>query len=271
MSGNNELDEELKRALVALVEAGSVPPTEAWELLVEWEGAEATRALINMMESEGEAAIHAVRILAERGDVEAVEPMIGMLINGGLDKLMRDEITFACHKFGERAAELILAAWDEACQRGGEELMLTLLEAALETGATGRQMNEALARQVEYDPAVVRRMLAEYEATDEVVELLEERAAAIAGLDDAERPEGDAIQAIWNTIEQLDGEIPDALRRQVQPATEPAPSVGEALIKGELSGVSSAGGEGLTGDGQVGRNDPCPCGSGRKCKQCCMQ
>lgn len=226
----DKLPGKLGTALETLRMAGSVPPEASWDYLVEWEGEEATDALLEVVEEGGQQAIHAVRILGERGDVEAVEPLIDLLVDGEVDKLMRDEITFAFHKFGASAAGPLLDAHDRARESGDADRMLTLLEAAFETGAAGTEMSEALAAQVESDPAVVRRMLPDYERTDEVVELLEERAAEIPELDPSEQPDGEVIQAVWNTIEQLGGDIPDALRRQMQPSP-PEDSEAESYIK----------------------------------------
>ena len=235
MSEADDLPGALGTAIESLEAAGSVPPTAAWEYLVDWEGEEATEALLDVMHGGGQAAIHAVRILAERGDPESIAPMIELLVEGDVEKLMRDEITFAFHSFGETALEPILEAHEEAHAAGDPAAGLTLLEAAFETGGHTRRMSEALARQVAHDPAIVRRMLPEYEATDEVIALLEERAAEIPDLEGDQRPEGEAIQAIWNTIEQLGGEIPEALRREMQPTPDDAPkNEAEAYITGDL-------------------------------------
>lgn len=278
MSTDSEMPDELQEAVEGLNEAGSMPPEGPWETLVGWEGWEATRALVGVMRSGGQAAIHAVRILAERGDVASIDPMVEVLVDGEPEKLLRDEIAFACHQFGESALEPLLEAHEKAHESGDEETMLTVLESAFETGGASERMSRAFARQVEADPAVVRRMLPEYEATDEVVEMLEKRAAAIPGIDDSERPDGEVIQAIWNTIEQLGGEIPDELRAEMRPTPEPESpsSKAEAFVRGDLGGAGPAGGEGAGSSGPVvyediGRNDPCPCGSGRKYKQCCMR
>ena len=213
----DELPEPLQPAFESLSLAGAEPPPAAWDYLVDWEGDEATRGLLDLMKEGGQPAIHAVRILAERGDTEAVGPMIELLLDGDVDKLMRDEITFAFHKYGEAAVDALLDAYDEAREREEADAMLALLEAVFETGVSNRRVSEALAKQVEYDPAVVRRMLPEYERTDEVIELLEERAAEIPELEGSDAPEGDVIQAVWNTIEQLGGEVPAELRRQMRP------------------------------------------------------
>ena len=233
-SSDEEKPGELEAALEALAEAGSVPPTEPWETLVEWEGEEATRKLVKRMRKAGEPGIHAVRILAERGDAEAVVAMAEMLVAGDIGKLMCDELTFACHKIGAPALDPLLEAFDRARESGDADAMLRLLEAAFQTGVDNRRMSRALATQVEYDPAVVRRMLPDYGSTDEVVDLLEERAAAIPDLADGERPGGEAIQAIWNTIEQLGGEIPEELRREMRPTAEEPDTPAESYIKGEL-------------------------------------
>lgn len=291
--------DELEQAIEALEQAGSVPPSEAWETLVDWEGNGVTRALIDVMRDGGDPAIHAVRILAEREDAAGLDPMIEMLVHGDVEKLLRDEITFACRAFGEAALDPLLEAYDNARDFDHREAMSTLLEAAWETGAETRRLSEVLATHVAYEPAKVRRMLTEYDSTDEVTAILEERAAAIPEMPDDARPDGDTIQAIWNTIEQLGGSVPESLRREIGPSTESLEGIttgAEAYIKGAAGDPPSEDDEAAsnllpelerladhsesdTGDHttngtprnetDVGRNDPCPCGSGRKYKQCC--
>ncbi len=286
--------DELQQALEALRAAGSVPPSQAWETLADWEGNGVTRALVDVMRDGGQAAIHAVRILAEREDTESIEPMVDTLVHGDVEKLLRDEITFAFRTFGELALPSLAKAYDRAREFDHRRAMSTLLEAAWETGVSTHRMSEMLATHVAYEPAMVRRMLTEYDSADEVISLLEARAAAIPELDDDDRPGGDTIQALWNTIEQLGGDVPDALRREISPSPESLEGVAtgaEAYIKGAADGESSNDesdtlppelervanqsesspdeADDAPPDADVGRNEPCPCGSGRKYKQCC--
>lgn len=54
------------------------------------------------------------------------------------------------------------------------------------------------------------------------------------------------------------------VRQQVQPAASPPASLTDGL-----GGVPTDGGVTIAGVAKVGRNEPCPCGSGRKAKRCC--
>ncbi len=225
MNHDTTRPDELRDALDALTSAGSVPPSQAWETLVDWEGNGVTRALLEVVYDGGDPAIHAVRILAERGDTESIGPMIEMLIHRDVEKLLRDEITFAFRAFADTALEPLLEAYDNARDFEHREAMSILVEAAWETGANSRRFSEVLATHVTYEPATVRRMLVEYESTDEVVAILERRAEAIPEMPDDERPDGEAIRAIWNTIERFGGSVPGALRREVGPAPRDSQAV----------------------------------------------
>jgi preprotein translocase subunit SecA len=57
---------------------------------------------------------------------------------------------------------------------------------------------------------------------------------------------------------------------RVQPAPAPAPAgAPQPAAAGAQRGRRGRAEEGGTRDGKVGRNDPCPCGSGKKYKKCC--
>jgi preprotein translocase subunit SecA len=69
---------------------------------------------------------------------------------------------------------------------------------------------------------------------------------------------------------------PQATARRVdggKPATSPAASAlgGAAGARGSSvpPGSAATSGAAAIADGKVGRNDPCPCGSGKKHKKCC--
>ena len=70
-------------------------------------------------------------------------------------------------------------------------------------------------------------------------------------------------QRFFNHCRPFVAELLALQRRQAQEGSMRAPAVGERHISGVGDGVAQA-------NVKTGRNDPCPCGSGRKYKKCCL-
>lgn len=238
MSDGEQDIEELKAAIKALNASGSVPPSGAWELLVEWEGPAGTRALVALLNRGGQPAVHAIRMLGERGDPDGMGPLIEQLLGFDIDdrveKLLHDEIILACQDLGATAFGPLMEAREAAAERGDWEATLRLVKAAFRTDVVDPRMSEALATQVEHHPAQARWLASEYEATAEVADRLEERAAAIAELPEGRRPDEQVVHAIVTIIEEAGGTVPEALAVQLRPSEPKKTTVAEAFITGQL-------------------------------------
>ncbi|WP_298038449.1 UPF0149 family protein [uncultured Desulfuromonas sp.] len=81
----------------------------------------------------------------------------------------------------------------------------------------------------------------------------------------------DQIPEIFDDMaEQSEGEILASLIKQLPVAVETLQAYGEELEQERQAGLAEGGGpKPVVRDEKIGRNDPCPCGSGKKYKKCC--
>lgn len=269
--------DDLEEAIESLVEREELDPTVE-RALVEWEGDAVVAALIDVAVDEelavesapggGQAPARAVDLLATRGDLEAVEPLARRLAETGPGTVLHDRIVRAMPTFGGQALDSLLDIFDVRLEAGDIEAARSLLDAAVETGGTSRRLNEALARHAVHEPDFVDVLLEVYERRDEVIELLEDRLGALAAdTPDDDRPEPARIVGLCELVDAYEGQVPERLYSEAA----------EAMRRAEGTSRRSPGGRSHTPDPyvddspDVGRNDPCPCGSGRKYKKCCMR
>jgi preprotein translocase subunit SecA len=87
---------------------------------------------------------------------------------------------------------------------------------------------------------------------------------------------GDHVTDLVFRVEQLDESFVGSMWVDSQATHDSPPSTGEGLISSDqqqaIQGSENAKIEPIRNRAEaVGRNDPCPCGSGKKYKQCCMR
>jgi hypothetical protein len=93
---------------------------------------------------------------------------------------------------------------------------------------------------------------------------------------------GDAVKSKWGWAKIRTGRIRKNFREdqddfdpgwdeEVEPIQPPAYQVPKPPLLNLFEGGPETPGPSKSGRKQVGRNDPCPCGSGKKFKKCCLK
>ncbi|MFP4601252.1 MAG: SEC-C metal-binding domain-containing protein [Persicimonas sp.] len=265
--GQRQLPDELREELVA---AGA-PMTQALIAILEDEE-------LGMADAPGEGwiAIWAARLLAERGDEQAVEPMVELLSDCHWDTWLHGALVSAIPTFGEVALEPTLRAL-EAAEQSGED-------PEDEQGFRGA-LREVLARLGVHDDRIYDRLVAFLrEDTELGASYLaiygDERALEplSQALDEAPVDESTGLGANHHLVELseaiygLGGDLTDSQEsklRRAEAIDEETRRRSHPLF-GALKGPGPATyKKGPMED--VGRNDPCPCGSGKKYKKCCLR
>jgi preprotein translocase subunit SecA len=82
-----------------------------------------------------------------------------------------------------------------------------------------------------------------------------------------EREEAERRERLMRALQAQHAEVTTALALGAPPAAGAA-AAGSADVAGAGAGAEAPGAPFVRADRKVGRNEPCPCGSGRKYKQC---
>jgi hypothetical protein len=239
------LAEDLRARILALGNA-AVPPLLA--LLAE------DAAAAEDGPGEGWPPIHAVDLLADLRAEEAIVPMLVALRGGDFDDILSSRVAVRLPSFGAAALEPTLA---ELSNTGDSERAVTLCAILANIGVKDERVWGALSKCFDEEPHLSAGFLATY-GDDRALPLIEREIIAfdenargsLARLD---------LDLLVEAYEELAGDLPDDLFDHVEylwelqsesddPTPAPAP-------------VAST---------KVGRNDPCPCGSGKKYKRCCL-
>jgi hypothetical protein len=229
---------------------------------------------------EGWVPIHAAELLGELGAPEAVEPMLRALDDTEPGYYLYDTLVRALPRLGAAVVEPALAAYRTA----DPEFRSHLCSVLAKLGVKDERIYAALVEEYPRDPVLGAIHFAEYgdpralpllsKTVDEYVEdtsdnllanqLLVEVVEAIKELGGTLTPEQ---QEKVDSIFQHD----DARRRRLLSALD------YAMGRMDLATSPVRGARALTAEprparavGKVGRNDPCPCGSGKKYKKCCL-
>ncbi len=265
--GQRQLPDELREELVA----ADAPMTQALIAILE------DREL-GMADAPGEGwiAIWAARLLAERGDEEAVEPMVELLSECHWDTWLHGALVSALRKFSEAAFEPTLRALEQAEQSGEDP--------EDEQGFRGA-LREVLARLGVHDDRIYDRLVAFLRedlelGASHLAEYGDERALEplSQALDEASVDESGGFGANHHLIElseavrTLGGELTDAQQSKLRRAD----AIHEETRRRSQTSFSSRSGQGPRTYKKkpledIGRNDPCPCGSGKKYKKCCLR
>jgi hypothetical protein len=239
------LAEDLRARILALGNA-AVPPLLA---LLADDAAAAEDA-----PGEGWPPIHAVDLLVDLRAEEAIVPMIVALCGGDFDDILSSRIAVRLPTFGAAALEPTLA---ELSNVRDNDQAVTLCAILARLGVKDERVWVALAKCFDAEPHLSAGFLATY-GDERALPLIEREIFAfdenargsLARLD---------LDLLVEAYEELAGDLPDDLFDHVEylwelqsepdePTPAPAP-------------VAST---------KVGRNDPCPCGSGKKYKRCCL-
>ena len=204
--------------------------------------------------SGGWPAIHAARLLGELKAEEAIEPFLRLLREGEVDEdswLINDaEINLP--KLGPAILEPVLAAFDEAVYA---EDLGPLAYALANCGAKDDRIYEALVEFFHENEFLGALRFADY-GDDRALPLI--RRAIETFVPDPGSPLGarDLVDYV-DSYERLAGTLPSELVAHVEKLRSDWAERRAALV-------------GPARSTKVGRNDPCPCKSGKKYKRCCL-
>jgi hypothetical protein len=275
-----------------LIEAGTRLPPRLRERILAF-GPEVVPPLIALAEDEklanedapgeGFAPVHAVELLGELGAAEAAGPMLRVLAEDDAGTYLHDQALGSLPKLGAAVVEPALAAHAAASDplvrvsyRGVlaklgvrderiYELLVEALQRDLMDGITAMHL-------ADYgDPralAVLSRALDLYEFSDRENMLANhaiiELEAAIRRLGgELTSQQQEKVQRIWEQDRPQRERflsLLDAALGRMDLETSPVP--GARTLRSEVQPPRAV--------GKVGRNAPCPCGSGLKYKKCCL-
>ena len=187
--------------------------------------------------------------------VEAVPWMLRKLASSGHD-IIYDRIAEALPELGAHVLEPALSVLAEVAK--DQEARHSICEVLGKLRVKDDRILAALLRVYEDDPEYEAMLLADYGDAQILPRLQQDIEALIPDFDN--RASRDSLPLSDHFVDHLGGELPPELQTRVdgwvaqwEARREPPPK----LV------VASSG-------PKVGRNDPCPCGSGKKYKKCCL-
>jgi HEAT repeat protein len=231
---------------------------------------------------EGWAPIHAADLLGELRATEAIEPMVRYLADDDWESILYNQVMEALPKVGAPALEPVLAAYDAAADR-----FLRMRFAGVLAGLRVRddRIYELLTSELEHDPEPGAMHLADY-GDPRAIPLLSAALDAFEPVvDDENLMANHVVVEFEDAIKRLGGQLTPEQQAKVkrifamdQPKRDRLTALLEhAVGQADLETSAVPGARALlTGvrparaARKVGRNDPCPCGSGKKYKKCCL-
>jgi hypothetical protein len=274
-----------------LIDAGEEAPARLRERILSF-GPAVVAPLIALLEDddlgmetspgEGWAPIHAADLLGELHATEAIEPMVRRLAEDDWESILHSKVVEAVPKLGPPALEPVISAHAAAAD---PLLRMTFAGILARLGVHDERIYQLLVDELERDMEPGAMHLADYgdpralpllsaaldryEPVDDDNSLMAnhvviELEAAIKRLGGELTPEQQAkVQRIFAMDQPKRDRLAALLQRGVgQADLETSPIPGARAL---LSGVRPA-----RAARKVGRNDPCPCGSGKKYKKCCL-
>lgn len=200
--------------------------------------------------ADGWPPIHAVDLLADLGAVEAIEPMLDVLEQTEDDDIVHDRILLRLPSFGASLLEPALSRLDDADEVFRSELLSVLAESRVRD-----ERVFALIRSLfDEDAAFAAIEAAEY-GDPRALPLIEEHLRALRPADGSQKLRMEMVELV-EAHRALGGSFDDALQAHVDVLRKAA-----FLDSAPRAPARSV---------KVGRNDPCPCGSGKKYKKCCI-
>lgn len=265
--GQREVPDELREQIVA----ADAPMTQALLAILadrelSWEDAP----------GEGWIVILAPRLLAARGDEAAIEPMIELLSECHWETWLYGELISALQIFGKAAFGPTLRAL-EAAEASGEDpedeqgFRGGLLEVLINVGVHDDRVYERLLTELHEDIELGASHLGTYgdeRALEPLSRVFDGETVDESGGLGANQH----VLELSDAIRRLGGSLSDAQRAKVRRADRmreesrgrPQPVFG-------APGVQESGSYTKSPREDIGRNAPCPCGSGKKYKRCCLR
>ena len=203
---------------------------------------------------DGWPPIHAVDLLADLKATEAVEPMVRAALAGDWDEILPDRATLRLPELGPAVLEPALRALVQDISESGRD---RLCDVIAKLGVRDERVFRHLCEMFERNPDIGAGFLADY-GDERAVPLL---AAAIRDFEPRWGSEFGMMGLIdlVEAYQELSGSLPAELTEHVRELRErwKAATAVEAAAEPAPTPV------------KTGRNDPCPCGSGKKHKKCC--
>jgi len=228
-------------------------------------GAEAVPALLEILDdedlgasesaAEGWPPIHAVSLLAEIGAPEAIGPMLEALASASWEEILHSQLVVRLPVFGPAVVEPALAILASEEASSARHSLCCVLS---KVGVRDERIFGALCALFDEDEALGAMCLSDY-GDERALPILEGAIEDFAP--DFDDPESILkLQNLVSAYEMLGRHLPDDLRAHVERIRQDWAARSEARSAPAASGASK----------KTGRNDPCPCGSGKKFKKCCL-
>lgn len=239
-----KLDPELRAEVLAL---GSSAVPELIRLLND--------EALQMEDSPGAGwpPIHAVGLLADLKATEAIGPMLRLLCETDWDAIIHDRIIVRMHELGPEVVEPALAILDKGVS---EEVHHAICCVLAKVGVRDPRIYAHLCTLFDEEVTFGATCLADYGDSaalpilEDALEDFEpelESAYGLSGL-------GDLIES----FERLGGVVTQELGEHLAKLEEDFTTYRRSLVTPAKAAK------------KPGRNDPCPCGSGKKYKRCCL-
>lgn len=250
------------QAVSALLTCGPTPPDEILHA-VRVEGSAAVPSLIELLKEhtrepgrqrEEYAAKHAAELLGELRATEAIAPMIALLAATTWESEAHEATSAALTELGDEALEPLLAAYEQTKKRSTRDTFAAVLS---DLGVEDERIFTILQNDFEHHPALGAANLSNY--GDERALPILERAIQNYDLDDAKMDGVFVLNELVETYQDLAETLPPAVQSRVD-ALRGEWQRREEALRAARTPVTVV---------KVGRNDPCPCGSGKKSKKCC--
>lgn len=203
----------------------------------------------------GFAPVHALEMLGELKAVAAIEPMLRLLADTTPDDIVHDLVVRRLPDLGEAALEPVLArlALLTGEEAEDDDARAPLYAILARLGVKDDRVFAALVTLEAKDPGLAAMYFADYgdaRALPRLRRLILEQTPDYA----SEHFHTD-FRELLHDFERLGGLIEGDLRARVDAVW--------AGLREHTAAAKLAG-------GKTGRNDPCPCGSGKKFKKCCI-
>lgn len=243
-TSGEKLDPELRREVLALGPA-AIPALLRF----------LTDEQLQMEDSPGGGwpPIHAVGLLADLKATEAVGPMLRLLCETDWDAIIHDRIIVRMHELGPELVEPALAILDRGAT---EDVHHSICCVLAKVGVRDPRIYAHLCTLFDAEETFGATCLADY-GDPAALPILE---GALEDFEpDLDSPYGlSGLGDLIESFEHLGGVITQELGEHLAELEEDFTTYRKSLVTPAKAAE------------KPGRNDPCPCGSGKKYKRCCM-
>ena len=216
---------------------------------------------------DGMAPVYAAELLGSLRAGEAVEPLLDIVEESDTLSFLHEAAVIALGAIGDAAVEPALRRYHETDDR---ECRLSLCQALVGTGGADERVYSLLLQQLDSNPDLAAGLLADY-GHARAVEPLQQALSRLPVHREPGLLRNQGHIELADAIERLGGSLTRANCEKMALVHDISDRFRERLFDA-LRGRAEAreiGAEAETREPKVGRNQPCPCGSGKKYKKCC--